>query len=387
MFACGDGVMKRLFVAVAVGATVATLTACGSGSTTETRQSETTTEVKGSAIESVEVQEETAPENKKQTMAVSEFEDLLSELPLTVDSTEYVVQSNEYKSLYPDMLQALITNHTSEDIKNAVVAFVAWDENNLPVKIEGQYDFDGGSYIKKVSFGDINLVPDDTFGEDKGYPIEESCKINFCKAVVESFETFNGDTWENPYYNAWRELYEGNKYSDDLTTEVKASDKVIFESNGSSSNVTEDVNEETVLAAIEEQPFKVISTKYVVQSDTYKSVYPDMLQAVVENNTELDIKDAVVAFVAWDENSLPVKIEGQYDFDGGSYVQEVTYDSINMVPGATFGQDKGFSLSEDNGISNFKAIVVSYEAYDGTTWSNPEYGNWKKLYEGVKQSS
>ncbi len=384
--------MKKLFVAAVVGVTVAMIAACGGGSTTEITQSETKADGKESA-ESVEKQEETEEiketkqDTKKQTMTVSEFENLLSELPVTVDSVEYVVQSDEYKSLYPDALNAIITNHTSEDIKNAVVAFVAWDENNLPVKIEGQFDFNGGAYVKEVTYDDINLVPDASFGENYGYSLGESCKISSFKAIVESFETFNGESWENPYYSAWRKLYEGNKYSDELTTEVKISDKAEFVSGGSSSSANEGANEEEILAAIEEQPFKVISTDYIVQSDEYKSIYPDMLQAVLENNTELDIKSAVVAFVAWDKNGLPVKIEGQFDFNGGAYIQKANYDSINMVPGSTFGQDKGYSLSDNCEISSFKAIVVSYEAYDGTTWSNPEYNNWKKLYEGVKQSN
>jgi len=73
------------------------------------------------------------------------------------------------------MLQATIRNNTDKDIKDAIVAFVAWDENNLPVKIEGQMDFSGGVYTKKVNYGDINLVGGASFGDDSGYGLDEKC--------------------------------------------------------------------------------------------------------------------------------------------------------------------------------------------------------------------
>ena len=145
------------------------------------------------------------------TMGIAEFEQLLSEQPLAVVKTEYIVQDEQYKLLYPDMLQAVIQNNTTEDIKDAVVAFVAWDENRLPVKIEGQFDLGGGTYIKRVNYLDINLVGGDTYGENSGYSLGEHCEIETFKAIAVSYETFDGKTWENPYYDAFRVLYEGQK--------------------------------------------------------------------------------------------------------------------------------------------------------------------------------
>ncbi|WP_195542753.1 DUF5780 domain-containing protein [Massiliimalia timonensis] len=152
--------------------------------------------------------------------SIEEFDKLLEEQPMCVLSTEYVVQDEQYKSLYPDALQAIIKNNTQYDIKNADLAFVAWDKNNLPVKIEGQFDFGSGSYVKEVTYPDINLVPDSTFGENFGFQINEECKISSFKAIVVSYETFEGQTWENPYYKDWCKLYEGQKYSDSLTVEI-----------------------------------------------------------------------------------------------------------------------------------------------------------------------
>ena len=142
-------------------------------------------------------------------------EEMLSELlasqPLAVIETEYLAGSEQWKSLYPDMLSAILVNNSDEDIQNAVVAFVAWDKNNLPVKIEGQFDFMGESYVKYVSYDEINLIPGDTFGKDKGYSLSESTTIVTFKAIVVSYETFDGNTWENPYFDTFCDFYEGKK--------------------------------------------------------------------------------------------------------------------------------------------------------------------------------
>ncbi len=136
------------------------------------------------------------------------FEQLLSEQPLYVSNTKYIVQSTKYKALYPDMLQAIITNNSDTNIKNAVVAFAAWDHNNLPVKILGQFDFSDGEYCKQVSYTDINLVPGDSFGSSNGYSLStDGADISTVKACVVSYEDFNGSIWENPYYDKFVEIY------------------------------------------------------------------------------------------------------------------------------------------------------------------------------------
>ena len=190
------------------------------------------------------------------------------------------------------------------------------------------------------------------------------------------------------YYDELCNLYEGIKYSDGITVEVKIED-VNFDVNqeNTEKDTTDSISETEIISQIKAQEFKVISTKYVVQDEKYKSLYPDMLQAVIQNNTSFDIKNAVVAFVAWDENNLPVKIKGSIDFSDGSYIRMVNYGDINMVPNSTFGESSGFAIDETCGIKTFKAIVVSYETFEGTIWNNPLYDDWCKLYEGAKLKS
>lgn len=140
-------------------------------------------------------------------------------------------------------------------------------------------------------------------------------------------------------------------------------------------------------AEVEKQEVRVVSTKYIVRSDRYKSLYPDMLQAIIQNDSKYDIKNAVIAFVAWDKNNLPIKIIGSMDFSDGHYVKEVMCRDINLVPGKKYGNDSGFSIDDGLGITTFKAIVVSYEAFSGETWQNPLYSKWVDVYAGVKLPS
>ena len=155
----------------------------------------------------------TAPEQPPLT--AESLNQNLQTQPLVVTSTSCETQTEDssLKILYPDMLQAILQNNSGEDIRSAVVAFVAWDENNLPVKIEGQFDFSGGTYIKKVNYDDINLIDGGTFGDGYGYSLGDDCKVKTCKAIAVSYETFEGTTWTNPYFDDFCELYEGKKHS------------------------------------------------------------------------------------------------------------------------------------------------------------------------------
>ena len=336
-------------------------------------------------------QETQSPEKDTvQTLSITEFENLLSQQPLYVASTDYVVQDDTYKTLYPDMLSAVLQNNTNADIKDAVVAFAAWDSSNLPVKITGQIDFTDGDYIRQVDYSDINLAAGGTFGENSGFSLGEDCKVSTFKAIAVSFETFDGETWKNPYYKAFCKLYEGQKYSDDLTVEVKPVENTFPAAESTETDSAPAQSPAAAMSAAEleanlsTQPVTVIRTDYVVQDDTYKALYPDMLSAVLQNNTDTDIKNAVVAFAAWDSSNLPVKITGEFEFTSGDYIKRVDYNDINLAAGGTFGENSGFSLNEDCQISTFKAIVVSYETFDGEIWKNPYYNDFCKLYKGQK---
>lgn len=365
------------------------LSGCGSSGASATtgaeKKQEATTEAAKETTEKETTEPETTePPKEVKELSVAEFDELLAGLPLSVVKTEYVVQDEQYKSLYPDMLSTVIMNNTDSDIKDAVLGIVGWDDNNLPVKLLGQMDFGGGDYFKKVNYSDINLVGGSTYGETSGFSLSESCKVASFKTIVLSFETFDGDKWENPYVDSFCGAYEGKKYSDDIKIEVEIQDTAFAKSADSTGTMVENAATEELEATLAGQPVFVSSTEYVVQDKQYKSLYPDMLQAIIQNNSEEDIRDAVVAFVGWDANGLPVKIKGQMSFNDPAYVTEVAFDDINLVPGGTYGDSNGFAIDENCGVSTFKAVVVSYTTFEDKTWENPDYKAFCDLYGGKR---
>ena len=138
-------------------------------------------------------------------------------------------------------------------------------------------------------------------------------------------------------------------------------------------------------AELSAQPVYISSTSLIVQSDEYKSLYPDLLQATIVNNSEDDVKDVTVAFMAWDNNNLPVLLKTQFDFSAAAYVKQGNYTGVNLVPGGTYGENAGLKLDESvKNVATVKAIVVSYETFDGETWINPLYEQYVEQYEGKK---
>ncbi|TXL64462.1 hypothetical protein FHP05_09080 [Cerasibacillus terrae] len=146
------------------------------------------------------------------------------------------------------------------------------------------------------------------------------------------------------------------------------------------------LTEEEMKRKIEEQSLKVISKDYIIQDEDYKTLYPDMLQVIIENNSGTDIKNAVIAYAAWDENGLPLKIQSDSPLDSGKYIPLANAEDINLIDGATYGEESGFSISENmDQIEEFEAIVVSYETFDDETWENELFDDFKRLYEGQRR--
>ena len=72
-----------------------------------------------------------------------------------------------------------------------------------------------------VNFDAINMVPGAMYGSNSGLPLDADCNnIAMFKATVVSYTRFDDTTWENPYFDLWKQMYEGVKYSDDMTIEA-----------------------------------------------------------------------------------------------------------------------------------------------------------------------
>ena len=134
---------------------------------------------------------------------------------------------------------------------------------------------------------------------------------------------------------------------------------------------------------LKKQDLYAYDAKYVVQDEKYKSFYPDMLQALIKNNTNKDIRDVQFGFVAWDKNGLPIKLKGNIDF-GKSYIRGVSGDAVNIPAKGKFGDKHGFSIDKDLEVDTFKPIVVSYTDFKGNKWHNPKFDEFIKVYEGKR---
>lgn len=128
------------------------------------------------------------------------------------------------------------------------------------------------------------------------------------------------------------------------------------------------------------QKVSVENVTIIAQSDKYKILYPDLIQATIKNNSDKTIKDFSIGFIAWDSNGYPIKIKGQIDLSGGSYVFIGKSDVANILAGATYGNGKGWGLNENHNISTIYGCVKTVTFYDGTTWNNPYYDYWVSDY-------
>jgi RNA polymerase subunit RPABC4/transcription elongation factor Spt4 len=134
-----------------------------------------------------------------------------------------------------------------------------------------------------------------------------------------------------------------------------------------------------------QQPLYVRATRYI-SSDEFQYTRSAMLQADLHNNGNVAIKSAVIGFVAWDRNRLPIKIKDRYSISDGDYFSRIHYDAINLMPNSTYvGRDgdtySGMTIDDNLDVSYIKAIVISYEDINGNIWDNPLLLDFLHLYE------
>lgn len=70
-------------------------------------------------------------EDSKELSSAVELDKELNKQDIVVKNVEYIIQDNQDKNLYPDMLSTISTNNT--DIRDITYAYVAWDRNGLPL--------------------------------------------------------------------------------------------------------------------------------------------------------------------------------------------------------------------------------------------------------------
>ncbi len=194
--------MKKLLAMLLCISMMFTLAACGNnGGSTDSDDDN-----QNAATE--EAYEETVTEEAEENYTPSELKEEIQAQDCHITKTKYVVQSEEYKALYQDLIIGKALNNTGETIKDLRIAFAAWDEDGLPIIL------DDDEYVVIGKFNGVNLKDGDTL-DDQGLPVDsdlaERGTIKKCKSIVVSYEDFSGNKWENPLFENWKSVYEGKE--------------------------------------------------------------------------------------------------------------------------------------------------------------------------------
>lgn len=137
----------------------------------------------------------------------NKLESLLMAQNLYAVYAEYVGSGEDNKLLSSDIIGVGLENNSDDNIISVAVAYVAWDQNNKPIK------FDNGSYVKVVSHA-IDIQAKSMGGVYNGVNVFVSSgeiEISEIKGVAVSYVNSYGETWNNPYYDEFKELYEGKE--------------------------------------------------------------------------------------------------------------------------------------------------------------------------------
>lgn len=150
---------------------------------------------------------------KKDVYNTQLINDMQNKQEVSVLSANVVSQSDNYKALYPDMLQSIIKNNTNKTIKNIKIGWLGFDSNNLPLKIQYQNNFGNANYEFTGIANDVNILSQQTYGDKKGWDLEENHGLAKVLACVKHVDYYDGSTWDNPYYQYWIDKYNDKPYS------------------------------------------------------------------------------------------------------------------------------------------------------------------------------
>ena len=109
-----------------------------------------------------------------------------------------------------DLLCATIENKGTATIKTINIAYVTWDADNNPVIVTPKNGQTRTSNVLKLQMADLSFAPGQSYGAENGAALhKDSAKVAKFSAIAYQYEDAEGNVWENPYYYAWLNLYEG----------------------------------------------------------------------------------------------------------------------------------------------------------------------------------
>ena len=141
-----------------------------------------------------------------------ELDQVLQTQPLVVEDTAYTVHNEISEKNHSGWFQATVRNQSGGGIQDMTVAFAVWDSNGDPVKMKGKYDLSSRSYVVEVNYEDVNMMDGTMYEADADFIVYSQCaEIAQIRAIAVSYTDFDGNIWENSYYQKWKDMYEGRK--------------------------------------------------------------------------------------------------------------------------------------------------------------------------------
>ena len=281
-------------------------------------------------------------ERQKKGESVLTHEELETDLlknPYYIEKT-VVIPKDEQTMATGDLIEAVIVNKSDKTIKNAVIAFAAWDKNNNPITIKGSVDITDGAYIEEVNYDDINMLPNSKYGEDSGYTLNSDIHPAKVRAIIVSLETTDGSKWENPNYLDFVELYEDKK---NVYT-----DKII------ETFVTKDMKEQ------EDYINNKINLSYKIKNyESYSGTEPGIGNVAITNNGDKAIKSITIR-IDFDDNN------GKSIYGTDMSFSETDFEKATINAGETWKMDEGIfypfdKIGTDIDITRYKVKITDIE--------------------------
>lgn len=207
------------------------------------------------------------------------------------------------------------------------------------------------------------------------YAEEIKNKINVLSVSRKSFEDASSSESKGIIYKAIQN-YEKVDKSDTENYEI-AQKKIIElkvlldEQNKKRDEQIEEQNKKQEEKRIAEDNKYVITSTYIVKGAFGLN---DGIQVLIQNNSDVPVKEITLGVFTYDKNGLPVKVS---NLAGGDIYMGIKDTNANIMPGEVFGSDRVIETYLDLGTVGYaKACLIEVIDYDGKKWTNSQYSQW-----------